>query len=460
MLKLTPPLSYISKNTLVRLVALTATVVTTTIFTGCGTTLSLAPQETPTAYVMHTASGPAQVRVVTQDATCPSVQFDGGAATPMVLRAGPSVAQSASVPTPVVFNVSSCELNAPMGAKTARVNGLALNLPATAPQRIVVIGDSGCRLKGSTTQACNDPAQWPFAQIAQAAAALKPDLVVHLGDMHYRETPCPPGNSGCAGSPSGYGFDAWNADFFAPAQPLLQAAPWIFVRGNHENCSRAGLGWFRFMAGGVWGGDQACSDFSEPYAVRLDADTQFVVFDSSKTSNQPYTPADAAFQTYLKQFEQVKALTEDVNSSFFLSHHPVLALSPMGNTSAVYPGNLGLQSVMEVVTPQRLFPPGVKLALHGHTHFFEFASFASHHPDTFIVGNSGTALDPELPNPLPANASPAPFTQIAQISSRSQFGFMTLDKQPQGWLTTLRDVQGGALLECLFVERLVCKTPP
>src|SRR4029077_15152285 len=34
-------------------------------------------------------------------------------------------------------------------------------------------------------------------------------------------------------------------DFFKPAEPLLLAAPWVMVRGNHENCfGKNGDGWF------------------------------------------------------------------------------------------------------------------------------------------------------------------------------------------------------------------------
>ena len=67
---------------------------------------------------------------------------------------------------------------------------------AAHPQRIVVLGDTGCRLKGAALQACNDPAQWPFPQLAAAAASLKPDLVIHVGDYLYRESACPAGKPG------------------------------------------------------------------------------------------------------------------------------------------------------------------------------------------------------------------------------------------------------------------------
>jgi hypothetical protein len=96
-------------------------------------------------------------------------------------------------------------------------------------------------------QACNDPEAWTFAEVARAAAAAHPDLVLHVGDYHYRENACPEGHAGCAGSPWAYGWDAWDADFFTPAAPLLAAAPWVMVRGNHEECARAGQGWWLLL---------------------------------------------------------------------------------------------------------------------------------------------------------------------------------------------------------------------
>ena len=95
-------------------------------------------------------------------------------------------------------------------------------MPRPNPQRIVMFGDTGCRLKtGDPTQACNDHNAWPFPKVAAMAAAARPDLMIHVGDYEYREDACPTGNIGCAGSPSGYGWDAWNADFFQPAAAAL-----------------------------------------------------------------------------------------------------------------------------------------------------------------------------------------------------------------------------------------------
>ena len=120
-------------------------------------------------------------------------------------------------------------------------------MPVASPQRILVVGDTGCRIKGAALQACNDPAPGLFRRLAAAAARLKPDLVIHVGDYLYRESACPAGNAGCAGSPWGDNWITWQADFLTPAAPLLAAAPIVLVRGNHEDCRRSGAGLLRLQ---------------------------------------------------------------------------------------------------------------------------------------------------------------------------------------------------------------------
>jgi hypothetical protein len=60
-----------------------------------------------------------------------------------------------------------------------------------------------------------------LATNAASGAKLSPDLVLHIGDYHYRENACPPDIAGCKDSPWGYGWDTWQADLFRPAAPLL-----------------------------------------------------------------------------------------------------------------------------------------------------------------------------------------------------------------------------------------------
>ncbi|HWF01789.1 MAG TPA: hypothetical protein VG248_18465, partial [Caulobacteraceae bacterium] len=109
------------------------------------------------AWVQMTDRGP-EARVVTQARDCPAVTVDGGS-RPMQRR----TAASADFP------VTVCEARLPAIARRVSIGGHALPLPR-APNRIVIFGDTGCRLKGKSVQACDDPAEWPFAQVARLAA--------------------------------------------------------------------------------------------------------------------------------------------------------------------------------------------------------------------------------------------------------------------------------------------------
>jgi hypothetical protein len=428
------------------------------------------------AYVVLGDEGQPIARAITGDLDCPAIDLDGVAqsmdvrARPVTVlprpRAGVGVAKSASFP------VLACEKAVPPGVQRASVAGRALPLPKAVAQRVVLLGDTGCRLLalGNVWQACNDPAAWPFEAIAEGAAAAAPDLVIHVGDYHYREDACPAGNAGCAGSPWGYGWDAWEADFFAPAQPLLAAAPWVVVRGNHESCNRAGQGWWRFLDPRPLEPRRTCDDprndavgdFSPSYAVPLGAgraaDTQFLVFDSSAAGLAPLASTDPVYRNYHAQFDQAFSLATRRPNNFFLVHHPVLAFAANpAKPEAPWPGNAALQSVLRAFDPEALFPPGVQAAIAGHNHVFEVVSFASPHPAQFVVGNGGVWLDAPLPLPLAPGVTPAPGATVAAIVALPEFGYATMERDGTGWRFVARDAKGRSMAACrLSGKRAVC----
>jgi hypothetical protein len=141
--------------------------------------------------------GGIEARAITDKPDCPSATINGAPA-PMAKRSAPG-------PN---YPMLVCALPLPRTATAVTVDGFPLPLPVTRPNRILLIGDTGCRLKDSFVQACNDTALWPFQVGADVASLLRPDLVIHVGDFHYRETACPAGNVGCAGSPFG---DTWRS---------------------------------------------------------------------------------------------------------------------------------------------------------------------------------------------------------------------------------------------------------
>ena len=228
------------------------------------------------------------------NASCPKIRISGVEST-MTVRA-PAVTSVASrgdfygSARLVDFPVLTCEATLSANTRSASINGQPLKVLSgnASVNRVVVVGDTGCRVKGPTAfvqaadgttsggdrlQDCSSEAAWPYAKLSRVAASFNPDLIVHNGDMHYREG-FPEGVEkafgGSVNAVSGgrqqdnaaikakfaaagisdsinYGWRAWEEDFFKAAGPLLGVAPWAMTRGNHELCDRAAQGWFRFL---------------------------------------------------------------------------------------------------------------------------------------------------------------------------------------------------------------------
>jgi hypothetical protein len=421
------------------------------------------------AYVLLGDGGRAEARVITGDAACPSIDADGQL-LPMAVRAAPATIpqrptkSKPSETKPSAYPVLVCEATLPPGARMATVDGRRLPVPVAEPKRIVVIGDTGCRIKSSdnAAQACNDRGEYPFARVAASAAAWKPDLVVHVGDYLYRENPCPEGNQGCAGSVWGYGWDAWNADFFSPGAALLAAAPWAASRGNHESCARAGQGWWRLLDPRPLVPGRDCNeeandkigDYTDPYAVPLGGGAQLILFDSSNVSKDAIAPDDYMAAQYRDMYAKIDGLARLAPYNIAVDHHPVLGVAAhmdkKTGTAEIDGGNGGLQSVFGSQNPW-LFPPSVKLLLSGHVHVWSQLSFSSPHPTQFIAGFSGTQEDTvPLPRTLPADVNVAPGATVDRFSSWVDgFGFMTMVRTgPESWDIEVHDVNGKVLNRC------------
>jgi hypothetical protein len=426
------------------------------------------------AFVVLGPDGAAVARVITDTRSCPALVVDG-ARLAMSLRAGPGtlpLRPTASPPAlskPAAFEVSVCEAPLPAGARRARLeDGRRLPLPPKTVRRLVVIGDTGCRIKTSdrAAQACNDPAAYPFARLAAAAAAFRPDLVVHVGDYLYRENPCPPAAAGCSGSPWGYGWDAWKADFFDPAAPLLAAAPLALARGNHETCVRAGQGWWRLLAATPLEAGRDCidpandgrGDYARPYAVPLGEGTQLILLDSANVPARPLAAGDPRALEYAADYDAIAALVRQARSSLLVDHHPMLGFAAVAGKDGrpdLRPGNLALQSVFFARNP-RLVPDGVDVLLSGHVHVFEALSFAGVFPSQFVTGFSGTQEDiVPLPESLSDGDDPAPgATPDAFSSWVDGFGFMTLERTgPADWKAEIHDKTGKVVNRCAIKGR-------
>ena len=257
----------------------------------------------------------ARVVIDKANADCPALEpVDGnGDRQPMTARRNPDPDNH--------FKVTVCEARYPMDGTRMAIHGSSLRLPPVPARvsRVAVFGDTGCKPKDQN--GCKKDKDWPFPEMADAGADSSPDLLVHMGDYNYRGTPgkikikrgkgkagkvrvydagdntpsisCrlsgPYYGQNSVGSETADSWKAWKDDFFKPAQNLLPAAPWVFARGNHELCSRAGPGWFYFLDPGsdlIKGSKQlSCPPaenkepliFRAPYRVIVDPNFKTVV---------------------------------------------------------------------------------------------------------------------------------------------------------------------------------------
>ena len=381
----------------------------------------------PTAWVELGPDGAQIARAIADGTTCPPITLDG-APHPMQPRTAPGAA----------FPVTVCEATIPKGTKSAAVASTPLHLLNRTPKRVAVVGDTGCRLADPNAfQACDNPAKWPFATIAQQIAAWQPDLIIHVGDYYYREDPCPKGNAGCAGSPTGDTWASWNADFFTPAAPLLSSAPWVFIRGNHEMCDRGGNGWFTFLDPRPM--PAKCQTYTEPYAVQA-GDVQLLVMDTSAASDGS-APADQVAE-YGKELATIKQLAGP--NAWFLTHKPVWALVQFGKDRTLATGTKALQTASNFA-----LPGGVQMAFAGHIHLAEVIGFAAeaNRAPMFISGNGGTELDDPLTVKIPGTEIGG--VPVAGGEAASTFGYLTLEPGANdAWTASARDVNGSTLWTC------------
>ena len=378
-----------------------------------------ASADLPLSWTVLGPGGQATVRVVSTATTCPALQVNAER-FPLRVRAHP---------TRPDFPVLICEAALPPDAVSVTMDGRQLPLLSRAPEKIVILGDTGCRMKNTLVQACNDPDAWPFARIARSAAVWQPDLVLHVGDYFYRDSPCPAGNTACAGNPWGDTWAAAQADFFVPAGPLLQAAPWIFVRGNHEECQRTGNAWFRLLDPRPL--PQECTDETEPYTVPIGERTLFVLDTTTAHDLRAAPETVANFATQLAKLAENRPV-------WLLSHKPFWAFGTRGQAqdrAALFRTNPTLQAAV-----RQGLSAGIELVLSGHLHTTEFLAFAQGEPHQFVVGNGGALLDPPLATEL-VGLDIADRT-VLQAETLTGFGYVTLERGKGGWTITPRDTAG------------------
>ena len=109
-------------------------------------------------YVVLGEGGTPVARVLTSAVVCPTIRIDGAELT-MNVRAQPQTLplrptrSAAEDSKPSAFPLLTCEKFIPPHATSISVDGKHLPLPPAQVNRIVVIGDTGCRVKKSENAA-------------------------------------------------------------------------------------------------------------------------------------------------------------------------------------------------------------------------------------------------------------------------------------------------------------------
>lgn len=381
------------------------------------------------AWVEMTAAGP-EARVVTDAPACPAINI-GGRPRAMALRAAPNSA----------FPNRVCAASLPAAPGRVTVGGLVLPTAKARPDRLVIFGDTGCRLTDKVTQHCNDPSGWPFAKVVALAAARRPDLVIHVGDYYYREKPCPKGVAACAGSPYGDRWASWKAELFDPARPLLAAAPWVLTRGNHETCPRGGAGWFRLLDAAPH--PKPCSAVADTFAVDTGAARLFVV-DSSDTDDKAAPAAGvAAFSARLAGLGHQSR----PEPAWIVTHRPFWYAARKGKSLSD-----GGINATERGAARKADLAGVELVLSGHVHDFTSLDFGRARPPQLIVGTGGDVLEKgDLPPPVTGRVRVDRLP--AEVFSMGRFGYFLFDRRGDEWVGGFHDLSDALIARCRLGPR-------
>jgi hypothetical protein len=281
----------------------------------------------PVAVLDHTTNLPLNQRFIASQLTNvpgTSGATNGAAGYPQYF-VSPSATSPSTLPDGTEAATTSygeCEAVVPAGHTVVSVAGVNLKLPVANPKRILIMADTGCRMNGvlaangANQQNCHSPGAFPLSYLAPYEATFKPDVVLQIGDWFYRDSDCTGGTGaasdgtepfpGCNTTTSanyevwGDTFDSWNADVFYPMKPLLEAAPFIAVRGNHESCGRGARGWFSFLSPYPLTGYNGA--FPNPQAGQTTTSSVPGYIACTKTATYP-SPVSSTVATYQGDFE-------------------------------------------------------------------------------------------------------------------------------------------------------------
>jgi hypothetical protein len=232
---------------------------------------------------------------------------------------------------------------------------------------------------------------------------------------------------------------------FDPAAPLLAAAPWVFVRGNHEDCKRGGAGWFRLLDAAPE--VKACPAQSDTFAVPIGGVTLYVLDSADGNDTQAPPELTAAFAARLDAMHQAPG-----GEAWIVTHRPAwTAFRSQGGMTD------GMTNAIERAALKGRDLTGVDMVLAGHVHDFISLDFGPARPAQLIVGTGGDLLDADARPPPTTSTTPVDGLP-AQVFTIGRFGYFVLDRHGADWVGSFHDLTDAVAATCRLRGRsLTCK---
>jgi hypothetical protein len=102
-----------------------------------------------------------------------------------------------------------------------------------------------------------------------------------------------------------------------------------------------------------------------------------------------------------------------------------------------------------------IMPPGVRMTVAGHIHFFQAVDFGGARPPQLVVGTGGDNLD-KLP-PVSVVGAEINGRKVVNSITYAGFAYMVWSRAGNLWTGTLFDADGKALDHCRLLGRsLTC----
>ena len=283
----------------------------------------------------------------------------------------------------------------------------------------------------------------PLPGVATTSARLAPSASASA----FTRASAPDANTTrCAGTPWGDKWSTWNADFFTPAAKLLSSTVWLMARGNHEDCSRAGIGWNTLL------GHDPMSPSCNPHASLLLLDLAGVKLALLDDNNAVEKQVDPVVVEALKRDI---AMAMAAKADWLVTHPPFRGISKADKSAGgkiMEGANANLLAALAGTDEAPL-----TLMLAGHIHNFQITNYAGTAAPQLVVGEGGDALDSEVPASLTGLVSGG--KTVTQGLSQSGFGYVVIDRvgATQDWKITVHAADGAMLRHCrLEARRLGC----